>query len=213
MSLNFSLRFLIVTSILGASATAAASGPRLSLGAGLGSNSCVASGTAHCEDMGTSLKLDLSPEIKASDHVGVSVDLMHGWLSPQDVPSNASASVSVLTVMPVVRGYLPVNDALYLFAGLGLGYGHYKMRAEESGRTLVVKTSNWTNVKLTGGVAYMPNEYVQIGGSYDCYLMGASQVCVDMDGHEKCSSGSDIANDDAANLFQIAFFVRTFFGS
>ncbi len=149
--------------------------------AGLGLLSCASSGDARCSGFDTSYQVWLSGGYRFLPYFGAYLDVTIGGVST-DVGSG-----HVLTVMPTLRGILPL-DAFELMGGVGLGYAQVKVDTV-FGTDVSDKRVGWLNYKFSVGASYRVIPMLALGvnaeyllrpaGGERCGSFGGVDVCVD----------------------------------
>jgi hypothetical protein len=175
---------------------AAASPKGFSLRLGLGSNTCVASGSADCAGQGTHLGLSGAVGYRVVSWLGLYADANLGWLDvagTSDPP--ASASFQSLSVTPMVRAFLPI-EPLELSLGVGLGYARATLEVTTAGgQSGGVSWSSWLSPRVVGGLGVPINSWLTLGVSaaMQIHSDGSGKYCfLDGDCHENSLDVTDL---------------------
>ncbi len=168
----------------------------------LGLNMCQEDGDAKCDDIGPSVQLNVAPGFRIMPHVGAYLDIGYGMLSPD---AEGADSMSTLSVIPMVRGYLPLGPA-DIHLGVGAGYTRSTISGKVQDTDISITRTNATDAKISVGGAYYLSETLAIGATIDMIFLAneAGEACTEFDGNEECA---DIKGD-ASDLLQAGVFAR-----
>jgi len=186
---------------------AAAAPDGFSLRLGLGSNTCVASGTADCSGQGTHLGLSGAVGYRLVSWLGLYADANLGWLDVADTSDPpSSASFQSLSVTPMVRAFIPI-EPLELSLGVGLGYSRATLEVTTAGgQSGGVSWSSWVSPRVEGGLGVPINSWLTLGVSAAMQIHpdGSGKYCfLDGDCHDNSL--------DVIDLVQVSgVFMATF---
>jgi len=177
--------------------------------AGIGINACVEDGDADCENTDASIAGSLSIGGRFIPYLGAYLDISGGLLDQSSgVEGDADLTTSTLTVMPVLRGFIPVS-LIDIYFGVGAGYTQMKFSVEAEGEEGSATVSSWLQGKLQTGVAINVASNVAVGVNLDLIIQGDDnwEVCAEYKGDEDCEDVPDGAGD-VAEIFQGTAYVR-----
>ena len=92
---------------------------------GGGYNECLRDDDTTCSNIDPSVGFFIAPGIRLHKHIGINLDINLGFFDLEYTSSEDN--YYSLQIMPVVRGYLPLNNKVQVFGGIGLGYSRTKL--------------------------------------------------------------------------------------
>ena len=155
------LKTLVFTSVLIIFSPFVLAGYSTELLVGGGYHECLKDDEMKCTYVDPSIGLFFAPGFKINKHIGINLDINLGFFDLEN--TNSDDTYYSLQIIPVIRGYLPLNNKLQIFGGAGVGYS----KLDLSGSYIWPVTNEYINnidyeytwynflsLKLNGGAYY-----------------------------------------------------------